>query len=249
MSNVQVPSNKKVTPVKTPRTKEVKAASKPAEILTAREEKGYVYEGSGKSLVKIATEGLKAISATELIASDKSWHTFSLGILAGKLDKEIVQAAAADKNKRPKGSQPSAIRDIFKGVDKARLAALKDVLLVSREELSKAWNGYLNSRTQKSPISIYGLQNALRWMAKEQAGGNTKEKARPIKEALKGVIGGMRSDELLKLPAALYDLLAEYELLPEIEEAQTAPVPKTKAKKKTVADVIDEMEEDEALAA
>ena len=182
-----------------------------------------------------------------MIASDKSWHSFSIGVLAGKVDADIKRAVEIDKKMKPKGTQRSEIREIFKGVEKSKLAALKDILLAERSALVQAWNAYLNQQKQKSPISVYGLSNALRWMAKQ--GESKPEKARPIKDALKEVVSGLSDEVVKKLPASLYDLLCEYDLIKTLEEIEEPVQMKPKAKKKTVADVIDEMEEDEALAA
>ena len=225
----------KTKPVRTPRTKEVKAAEK-AKTEIPKLKAGYVYEAEDGHIVAVNAASVASVQPVEIKQGFSTMHHLALNFLAGHVHPEITDAYKTDLKKENKHAGAGALQTLFGGRSaKSTVSQVRKILAVKTTELYKAWNNYVLQQKRTTPASINGLVKALAMVGKATK-VNEPKKASGFRHALAEKLKTLPEDEINALPAWLFDMLLDYKII-LVDDAEA---PKTESKSKQQEDDDDE---------
>lgn len=217
----------KTKPVRTPRTKEVKAAEK-VKTEVPKLKQGYVYESEDGHVVIVNAAAVDSVQPAEIKQGFSTMHHLALNFLAGHVHPDITDAYKTDLSKANKHAGAGALQELFGGRSaKSTVSQVRKILAVKTTELYKAWNNYVLQQKRTTPASINGLVKAIAMVGKEIE-VNTQKKKTGFRDAFTEKLKALPESEILALPKWLYDLILDYDMISEAEPAKAES--KSKAK-------------------
>lgn len=226
----------KTKPTGKPRTEEVKAAEK-TETKVPKLKAGYIYESEEGHIVAVNAAAVDSVQPVEIKQGFSTMHHLALNFLAGHVHPDITDAYKTDLSKANKHAGAGALQELFGGRSaKSTVSQVRKILAVKTTELYKAWNNYVLQQKRTTPASINGLVKALAMVGKETK-VNEPKKASGFRHALTEKLKTLPEDEIIALPAWLFDMLLDYKII-LIDDEET---PKAATKSKQQEDDDDDL--------
>ena len=177
--------------------KPVAAPAAPSELLVC-------INKTEKAISNINALTVPVVVASEVVASDNVKAQLCLNIMAGHVDKTIIEAHA----------KKGGLKRLFTGMANAEANALRVCLDAKPEALVKGWAAYTAQAKRVRNISLQALAKTVR------APSDKSDKV-TLREAIMAWCADEKNQAIMNgktFPQSLYDIFAEYDLTADGED-------------------------------